>query len=397
MLKSEEKSTAKLNFENKTVGTPVLVNDGFKKTINQSKNGGEDTWQFFSALRESSDFWQKIANKTIDFAPGVDPQGNPIVMASDGNIDMRMVSLLSMPKDESEKNPILGMASIQTGNTTTSASMIMAFTVRLASMPAYIPLSKALLGDLVKPLYSNMKTFVGKMSSRLSRTTSVGEEVDATSVSDEVIAEQNQVVEEMGEEGLEYVALDWSSIGLEIAGMAPLVALPMILEYLGHQMYHSLYIQNLTNEAITWSYEKISGKVSLSPGNENTTIPAQMVVDSIPDIQEKSVLSYQANFQFINSNDYGDITYVMSLQLPEKPEPVKILIYIPWAGENVIWAGVTNDNTDTVFEKHSTANGDLSLVIDVYDYQLTLSLNALSGKTVDDNYFYCSTAVLEPK
>ncbi|SFC24913.1 hypothetical protein SAMN05421780_10415 [Flexibacter flexilis DSM 6793] len=390
-------SVGQLSLENKTFGTPAIVDDAFVQTLNKSKNGGDDTWQFFYGIAQTSDFWGKVANNSIDFADGVDKNGNPIIMASDGNIALRIVGLFSVPENTDDDNPVIGVATVQTGNTTTSASMIMAFTVRVASLPVYIPLTKSLLADFVKPVYSNLKTFLQKMSSSLSESTSVGNVVDAAATTEEVVAEQNSVEEIVENEALEYIKLNWSDIMLEAAGVGSLMALSMALTSLGHQMYHSLYIQNLTSEDITWSYDIITGKVSLFPGEANTTIPAQITTSAIPDVQDSTVLSYQANFQFINSNDYDSLAYVMSLKLPSQDVPVKILIYIPWQGSNIIWAGVTNDNSQTVFNKYATSPQTLSFVVDVYDYQLTLSLNAISGKTIDNNYFYCSTAILEPK
>jgi hypothetical protein len=189
------------------------------------------------------------------------------------------------------------------------------------------------------------------------------------------------------------MVIDWSAVSFAVAGLLPLAALPMVFEFLGHQMYHSVVVQNLTGLDFEWSIAyQHSGSVAVQPAS---SIPAQQTSFD-PVRQAQTTLSYQGNFQFINSSDLGSIGYVLALTPSDGGTAANIVVSIPWGSDNAIWVGPSSSSPQDLYHEHSAANGQLSQSASFGDYDVTVSINALSGKTANDTYFYCSTVVIEP-
>ena len=105
-------------------------------------------------------------------------------------------------------------------------------------------------------------------------------------------------------------------------------------------------------------------------------------------------LSSSASFQNVNYTDYGAIGYVLQLHPADGSPAATLVVNVPWAGDNAIWAGTAAD-PDQAYEQHAAPTGQLTTKATFGGYTVTLSLNKLSGKTYD-SYYYCSTAIIEP-
>ena len=371
-----------------TGGYPAVVDDAFTRAVQGSKEGGDATAQFFDELNQTSDFWGDLADGKITFAPGVDPQGNPVYMASNGNVEMRLAA--SYVDGGGQPGDVVGRATIATRAKTTGISNWTALAVRVATMPVYLQLTHDLFDKLLYPIYKNTSTVVTKLAARIQEQTRVETpEIDALESADTVTSEASEVVDdvaaEVGAEGVDYMSIEWGAVALDVAGLAPLMALPMIFEELGHTMSHSLVVQNLTGRSFTWDIDVPHGRTSLRPGQRS--LPGLADDDGV-------TLSSSVTLQHVNTTDYSSIGFALGLH-PDDGGPVATLVVdVPWAGDNTIWVG-SSDGLSQAWERHSGSPDGLSTTAVFGDYQVTLSLNTLSG-TSDDAYFYCSTAVLEP-
>jgi hypothetical protein len=393
-------------------GYPNIVDPNFLNAVTAGKQGGDHTQSFFDATNQTSDFWGWMADhdgsETNPFIPGTDPQGNPIMMSSNGNVSMRMGAFYndnapaSLAASEDDPPPVVGTATIQTGNTTTLASRDLSFGLTLLGIPAGLVITKALFSDLIGPIYSNMKTFVTKMAKQFQESSEVEDpSIDPEEESEEPLDETSGEIEDIGgelaEEGAEYMAIDWGTVGLEAAGLGAIAAIPIIVSFLGHKMMNSVAIINQTNLDFNWNVSlQDSGKASVLPKSDSGKIIPQMSYYTDMWGDKTTVqAAYEADFQFINSSDYGSIGYVLTLTPSDNGTPAQLVVSIPWAGDNTIWVGNSNDSYQTIYDTYSIANGKLSTSATFGNYQVTVSINKLSGET-SGQYFYGVLAVIEP-
>jgi hypothetical protein len=375
-----------------TVGFPAVVDAAFRDAVSKSKLGGDDTQQYFDALNGTSDFWGDLASGAITFAPGVDPKGNPVFMASNGNVQMRLAA--EYVAGGGKPGDLIGSATVAARNMTTGVSSWTAVAVRIATMPVYLKLTADLFTKLLVPIYRNTARVLTDLASRLQQATSTETPaIDPLAEAQEVVATDSRVVDsivsEMGEEGVKYMSIEWGSVVLDVAGLAPLMALPMIAEFIGHAMTHAIIVQNLTGTDFTWGQTIVHGDSAMLPG-QNALPGLKKDTGADGDI----TLSSSAAFQAINYTDYGDIGYVVQLQPAGGGPAATLVISVPWAGDNAIWVGAATDPKQA-FQQHTTPDGQLSTKATFGGYTVTLSLNKLSGKTYN-SYYYCSTAIIEP-
>ena len=106
---------------------------------------------------------------------------------------------------------------MQTHNTTSGLSgEDLFFGLGLAGIPVGIKLSSALFADLLKPVYANLKTAVTKLATKFrAEAETESPSIDAEEVAEEPLSEASDELEsiagELGEEGAEYLAIDWAA------------------------------------------------------------------------------------------------------------------------------------------------------------------------------------------
>ncbi|WP_125777959.1 hypothetical protein [Antribacter gilvus] len=395
-MPEDNPTTVTFALEPQADGYPALVDDELRAALASAVRGGEHTQGYFDALNATSDFWGLVAAKTITFAPGVAPSGQPVLMASSGNVELRMIGAYTGPPDGvgPQDHPVVGTLTIDTRNTTASISKVFAVGVRLATMPAYLPLTHDLFVKLLVPTYQNAKSVLGALAAKISKAAQVeSPSIDPTAAADEVILEEEGALETVGEEGIEYLAVEWGAVALDVAGIAPLMALPMLVEFLGHKMQHSLVVQNLTGQQLTLDLALVHGDQACAPAS--TTLPGLSTQDDPINPGSTVTYSYDAYFQLINSTDLGDIGHVLTLTPSDGGAQVRVVTAVPWAGDNAIWVGESDLPARSLYAQRSVPNEHLTQTASVGNLKVTHSINRLSG-TTDGDYFYCSMVLIEP-
>jgi hypothetical protein len=413
-MTSTDSNTAKLSVSPVTAGGfPNVVDSNFSAAVSTAIAGGQALQSYYAAMNQTSDFWGWLAQNSGSgenpFAPGTDPNGNPIMMGSNGNIDMRFGAFYTgdtasaMTTAGDDTPPVVGIATVQTMNTTSLTSKTVSFAVTIGTIPGGIILSKALFGDLLSPLYNNLKTWITQNARNIQESSEVEDPaVDPEAEADEALSDASDEVEEvageLAEEGVEYAVIDWGSVGLEVAGMGALAALPMILSYLGHKMIVSVQIINETNFDFTWdiAYQP-NGKTSVSPATTAGQVVPKLGYYTDTWGDKTSVkCAYEADFQFINTSDYGSIGDLITLTPSSGASSVaNLLVSIPWAGQNTVWVGESSGSAQATYDANSAANGQLSVSHQFDQYTVTVAITALTG-TTEGQYFYGVLAHITP-
>lgn len=413
-----------------TRGVGISVDSHYHQAIEIAKQGGPTTQQYFDATNQTADFWQWMSSHATSgdnpFAPDVDPQGNPVQTASSGNVIMRMGAFYRGPDSgvasvpaagvggpqipgvaaDGGDPPIFGIATIQIGNTATFVSRELSFGLRLAGMPAGIVLTRALFADLLTPVYQNLKTFVVKMANHLQEaaqadTSFMNVEEIVSNPLEDASTEVESVGGDLAKQGAESLTVSWSSVALEVAGLGAAAAIPMIVSALDHRMSNSLEVHNLTSVDLAWTIDTIAGSMSVvpSPPGWAQTIPSMGYnVDTWGDSTTAQV-AYALDMQLTSSGDIGSIGYVMTLVPSDGGMPMRMVVSIPWSGENVVWAGASTDDAQTVYRTYSVPGspsfGKSSWSATVGRYKVTISITALTGN-IQDQYFCGTLVVIEP-
>ncbi|WP_308492223.1 hypothetical protein [Microbacterium terrisoli] len=392
---------------------PNIADDAFHSATRSAQDGGAKTQAFFDSMNQTADYWTWLTDTVHDgqeaWADGTDPQGNPIVMSSNGNLDVRMGAFYRAPASgeghvfvEGQTPPITGLATIQTHNRTTALSSNLSFGLTLTGLPAGIVLSSKLFKDLIQPVYANLKTAVNKLSTRFRENAEVEDPaIDPEEVAEDPLAEASGETEtiagDLAEEGAEYLAVDWGAVGAEAAGLGVLAAIPMIIGFLGHKMINSVLIENMTDTDFTWSLTQEHGTASVMPDpKEKNVIPKMDYnTDSWGDKTTVKV-AYQAQMQLINVNDFSSIGWVLGLKPGDGQPALAAVSDVPWAGDNIIWCGASEGSPDDMWSAHTQSpDGRLSVAATAGKYKVTTSISALHGET-DGAFFYGTLVVIEP-
>jgi hypothetical protein len=387
---------------------PNICDDNFLSAINSATAGGSATQAYFDATNQTADYWTWLTNslgeKEDPWAPGADPDGNPIEMSSSGNLDVRMGAFYRDPPSAEaavaagDAPPIVGIATIQTHNTTTAVSSDISFGLSLAGIPPGIIISKALFADLIKPVYSNLKTAVNGLAQKFRQAAEVEDpDIDPQSESedplDDASGEVEDVAGQLGEDGAEYLAIDWGSVALEAGGMGAIMAIPLIVGFLGHKMVNSLIVNNLTDHDFTWAMtNQFFGKSTVTPDPKTANKIPKMDynVDSWGDKTTVKV-AYEAQYQFINTTDLGDIGWLITLTPDDGSTATDIMTYVPWAGDNILGVG----STGSISVPPVQPDGLLAKTATVGNFKTAIAINALHGET-DGAYFYGVIVTIEP-
>jgi hypothetical protein len=404
MSKPDDGVTLKLGVESLTTGYRELVDSGFQTAIDSTKAGGDAVEAYFAAENSTADFWGLVAAKNIGFAPGTDKEGRPVVMASSGNVELRVQALPKTSASSAGSHAAgaatgVGTLTIETRNTTTSVTRVMSGVVVVVENPSSVSIDADVFNQLVPALYEGVEQLLQALAATIAQASQVeNPDVDADSLTASVItfASESAIKLSAGlvKAGLHFVAVSWAGWAAELAGISALVAIPLIIEFLGHQMYHSLIVQNLTDTDLSWSATSIHGDSTVQPAG--TTIGA---MSTQPDpLGSGSMVTYSSslNLQYVNDTRWSSIGYVVGLQPSGGGAGAQLLVSIPWAGTNTIWTGSASGSGEAAWEAHaSQGDGALTSVATLDDFSVTLSLNKSKGET-DGTYFYCSTAVVEP-
>jgi hypothetical protein len=368
-------------------GYPALVDSNFTAAIASSEAGGDSTQSFFDALNRTSDFWTLVANKTITFAPGVDPHGRPVIMAGSGNVELR-AEVVPAATDSS----VDAVLTITTRNTTTMVAQMVSF-----GLVASSTIQPEDVETLAPAIYESVQALLTGLAGQLAGESQVeSPEIDASRVVGAVVADvSSMAIRAAGNTLLhiDWMAVQWSAeIVSSLSFLSVLVAIPLIIEFTGHTMAHSLIVQNLTDADFTCTPTLEAGQYSVKPSS--STVPAKSTQADPLDSSQSDTFSYAVAMQ-TGSTEFGSIGFVVDLA-SAGGDKAQLLVSIPWSGGNTIWAGSSAGSADDAWAAHSLpASRSMTTSATFGSYKVTLSINALSGETYG-SYFYCSTAVIEP-
>ncbi|WP_320779242.1 hypothetical protein [Streptomyces sp. CRN 30] len=395
-----------------TPGTPTLghiVDDGYTQAIQAAQQGGDPTQQWFDCQNQTSDFWGWMADPGADqFAPGQDPDGNQILMAQNYGVQMRQGAFYrgddaaAAGGTAGDSPPQVGLATIDTYNTTNDVSKTITYVMSAAGIVPSAALTKALFGDLIQPTLKNCATFVRKMSQTFQQeaqaeTPNVDPLADVQEPMQEAEEEAEEATGEIVEQGVEYLSVSWSSVALECAGLGAVAVLPLIFGAIGHNMLCHVEIHNLTDIDFTWNLDdQVHGKASVLPQDETARQIPKMdyAVDHWGD-RSTVQCAYFATFGFINSYDLGDIGVVLSLTPSDGSPEAKLVAAVPYAGDNTIWVGQSDDDPATIYAENSVPNGLLQTACSFDTYSVSWAITKLSG-TTGGAYYYGLMGVINP-
>ena len=117
------------------------------------------------------------------------------------------------------------------------------------------------------------------------------------------------------EEGVEYLAIDRGNVVAETGGLGAVAVVPLIVDFVAHQMICTVEVHNLTDIDFTWDVlDQVHGEASVMPKDQSDrTIPkTDHNVDHWGD-RTTVQCAYFAGFAFINSTDLSAIGVVLGL------------------------------------------------------------------------------------
>ena len=212
---------------------------------------------------------------------------------------------------------------------------------------------------------------------------------EGESILEEQSGELEQLGEDLAEEGLEFLSIEWGTIGLDAVGLGALMAIPMLVELLGHEMTQSLVIQNMSSHDFTIELTKSTATRASTPGRqlpgEATRPPARR--------RQQATYSYGANYHFINYTNLGAIGYVITLRPTGGGTPSRLVVSIPWAGDNALWVGTADGSAEEAWTP-ATADGRLVVPRTSAPTRSRCRWTRSAGQT-DGAYHYCSMALIE--
>ncbi len=390
--------TLTLDVKSLASGYPLVVDEALKSAIGDATAGGDKTQSFFDSLNQTADFWTLLAAQTLGFADGKDPQGRPVVMASSGNVELRLQAVFTTAAATGK----VGVLTITTREVKGSGiSRVLTGDVVVKTNPQNVTVDEKAFAALLPPLYVSVEAMLGKLASTLADACRAeSPDVVAETLAQQAIFWASGKAVAGGamlvEYGYDFVAVTWGEIIGEAVGVGALMAIPLLIEFLGHQMQHSVEVINRTSRPLTWkTYIEWGRSVLTLP---DTPVPATSEQPDPLKAGSTLTLAGELHQLFLNTSQWGSIGYVLTLDLGDGTPPAQVVISVPWAGDNVIWVGASNEAPDRLYNEHrNSASPPLRTTAQFGGgYDVTVSLNRISGKTEDDAYFYCSAVVVQP-
>lgn len=405
-------NTIKFSASAITTGVPNAQDASFTSALNAAMAGGSAMQSFFNADNDTSAFWAFIAQADSEgydpFTMGVTSDNQLVMMASSGNCNFRLSFFYNDDPNAAAASAadgdthIVSIGQMQLGNTTTNASKWASFGLSVAEIPVGIVLTRKLFAGCLKPLFKNAATWLKTNAQKIYERCTKSEPVFAEETAEETLDETDPLLEEtpeIVEDGVEYLAVDWTSAIAQVAGLGILAAVPLIASMVGHPMYLTVSVINQTTLDFTWSISyQASGKSSALPGSDTTvdySLPKTGFYTDQWGDKTLQPVAYEADFQFINSSDYGSIGLVITLVPADGSTPAQLVVSVPWAGTNTIWVGESSSTPSQIYATYSVVNNSESLQFVFPSFKVTLATNALSGKNSAGQYAYAVIANIE--
>ncbi|VWB06705.1 hypothetical protein [Burkholderia lata] len=365
----------------RTTGFPIVQTDALAATLDAALEGGETTEAFFEQLNETAAFWADIADGTLSFVNGTDPHGVPVVIASSGNVDMRMIAVGSGATAIS--TPI-GTMVVELGNRQTDIRQAMAFDILLDEAPAQGAVGDALFAALRPFLYSSFAEVLKSMAAQLAvMADTENPSIDPQTFIVTVLSAASQkaigVLGSLAAWGLRNLFVDFDALAFNLSVVAPLMAVPLVLSYLAHPMYLSVLVINNSRLDFTLSLAaQVHGQSSVNwPA---ATLPAISRADFPLGDGDQPALLQTGLSQYTNTNTFSSIGIVLATDAQGGDRSAEV-VSVPWSGQNTIWAGTPSASPDRTWSDHDAPNGQLGYVAQFAGYTVRMATNTLQGET----------------
>ncbi len=261
------------------------------------------------------------------------------------------------------------------------------FAVSLAELPPDFVLTQQVWQALLKPLLSRFTSFLRNAVDNWLET-DVGE--DVAGLTDSLDAATSEVADATAEETAEVlveeevvaeVAIDLSAAVPALAGLAVLLAIPLLISALAKQFVLHIELNNLTDADLTWSIPYTDeGAVTVQPAS--SVLPKMgRATDSWGDETTVPVV-FQAIFSSMNTSGYEGIGLVLSLRPSGYTgQDTCAVISIPWLADNAVWLGDPGRAPDwaAIYSGHSAPTGATRVFHGNQHFSVTLAIDALSG------------------
>lgn len=385
--------TVSLKFTEVTKGFPFVDDDALRAALGRALDGGDATQQLFDQLNATGTFWAAIADKSLSFAPGVSPEGTPVVMASSGNVQMRIIATYSGVTGLGEP---FGTLAVELANGATRIQQIMVYHIWLTALPAG-PAGQPLFDGLLRGIYAAFSLMIQTLAATLAQAASVRDPRinPADTVVAVLAAMSSKSVSLQGtlaEWGLSKLIVDFDDIAFSVFVTAPLIAIPMLFGYLAHAMYTSVMVVNRTDLDFTLSVEKqVWGEASVDW--PITRLAARS--DSPIPVGSAAKLAQMAVAQYINTNTMGSIGLVLATSRDGGASAAEV-IAVPWAGVNTIWTGRPGATPDETYDDHAVTNDRLAYSADFDGFTVKMAISRLTGAT-GGAYWYGVLIAIVPR
>lgn len=377
-------------------GIPAENTEAFRMLLDEGLAGGSGTASYLQhmlKLASFSTYLSKNGESAFTVSPG--PGGGEQATASDGVTTMTVgvildpppsgAALASLPADQP---PVRGIATVRLALPHPfNVVKIAQFAVSLAELPPDFVLTQQVWQALLKPLLSRFTSFLrNAVDSWLE--TDVGE--DVAGLTDSLDAATSEVADATAEETAEVlveeevvaeVAIDLSAAVPALAGLAVLLAIPLLISALAKQFVLHIEVNNLTDVDLTWSVPYTDeGAVTVQPAS--SVLPKMgRATDSWGDETTVPVV-FQAIFSSMNTSGYEGIGLILKLSpAGYTGQDTCAVISIPWLADNAVWLGDPGRTPDwpAIYSGHSAPTGTTRVFHGNQHFSVTLAIDALSG------------------
>lgn len=371
-------------------GVPTEDTDAFRLQLDQAVAGGSGTAGYLGHVQKLADF-SAYLQRTGDaaFTESDGPGGGKQAVATDGTTTMTVGVVLDAPTAAAaDAPPVRGVATVRLALPHPYEMVRIAqFAVTLAELPAGFVLTQQVWASLMSPLVSRLTAFVRSAVDTWLET-DVGE--DAAALGDALDVGTGEVAADVAEDTaaavvedvvVAEVAIDLAAAVPALAGLAVLMAIPLLIAALAKSFVLHVEVDNVTDRAFTWSVPYVDeGAVTVEPAD--AVLPAMgTATDAWGDRTTVPVI-FQASFSAANTNGYAGVGFVLNLSPAGLTgQDLTAVVSVPWAADNGIWLGQPGRTPDwaALYAANSGSTGALRVTHGTQHFVATLAIDALAG------------------
>ena len=378
-------------------GIPTENTEAFRMLLDEGLAGGSGTGNYLQHMLRLASFSSYLSkNGESAFAVSPGPGGGEQAIASDGVTTMTVGVILDPPPSgpaaaataAADQPPVRGVATVRLALPHPfNVVKIAQFAVSLTELPPDFVLTQQVWQALLRPLLSRFISFLRSVVDSWLET-DVGE--DVAGLTDALDTATGEVAETTAEETAEVVveeevvaevAIDLSAAVPALAGLAVLLAIPLLISALAKQFVLHIEVNNLTDDDLAWSLPYTEeGAVTVQPASG--VLPKMgRATDSWGD-QTTVPVVFQAIFSAMNTSGYEGIGLVMNFS-PNgyAGQDTSAVISIPWLADNAVWLGDPGRSPDwaAIYAANSEATGKTRVFHANQHFSVTLAIDALSG------------------